>query len=381
MKKIILLLLTIPLVLNIFKNKEPEIIEEYSKEEFRGVFVSYIEISKYLKDQDEVNSKKNIIKIIENIKSINCNTIIIQVRPSSDAIYESDVFPLSKYLTDSNSYPYDVLENVIEESHKRNIDVYAWINPYRISTTSDLSEIKEDNPAYKYINTDTIYIDNGIYFNPAKKEVEELILKGIDEVLNYNIEGLIFDDYFYPCEDIDENDYNEYLKDNSKISKQEYRLNIINSLIKKTYEKCSNKNVLFGVSPDGNMDNNYNKHYIDVKKWMKEERYIDFIMPQLYYGFTNSSKPYIETLNEWNSLIKNNKTKLITALAFYKSGNIDKYAKDGMNEWIEEENIIMKQIIKARNMSNYIGFSLYRYDNIFSDNGKNELSNVKKILK
>lgn len=381
MKKLIILLITIPIIYNMFNNKDKEIIEEYNKEEFRGVFVSYIEISKYLKDISEEESKNNIKKILDNIKSINCNTIILQVRPSSDSIYNSNIFPLSKYLTDTNYYPYDVLEYVIEESHKRNMDIYAWINPYRISTTEDINDIKENNPAYKYLNTDTIYIENGIYYNPAKKEVEELILDGIDEVLNYEIDGIIFDDYFYPCEDIDKNDYNEYLKNNKNISKQEYRLNIVNNLIKKVYEKCKNKNILFGVSPDGNIDNNYNKHYADVKKWMEEENYLDFIMPQLYYGFTNSNKPYIETLNEWNSLIKNKNTKLITALAFYKSGNTDKYAKEGENEWKEETNIIMKQIIKARNMSNYKGFSLYRYDSIFCENGKNELINVKKILK
>lgn len=381
MKKILFILITIPIFLNIFNKKDKDVIEEYKKEEFRGVFVSYIEISKYLKDFNEEESKNNIIKIIENIKNINCNTIILQVRPSSDSIYKSNIFPLSKYLTDYDTYYFDVLEYFIEESHKRNIDLYAWINPYRISTTDEIREIRENNPAYQYINTDTIYIDNGIYYNPAKKEVEDLIIKGVEEVLNYNIDGLLFDDYFYPCEEIDNNDYNEYLKKNKKISKKEYRLNIVNSLIKKVYKKCNNKNILFGVSPDGNIDNNYNKHYADVKRWMEEENFLDFIMPQIYYGFTNSNKPYIETLNEWNNLIKNNKTMLIPALAFYKSGSTDKYAKEGKNEWIEENNIIMKQIIKARNETHYKGFALYRYDSIFCDSGKKELSNVKKILK
>ena len=84
-------------------------------------------------------------------------------------------------------------------------------------------------------------------------------------------------------------------------------------------------------------------------------------MPQLYYGFNNETRPFIKTLNEWNSLIKND-TKLITALSLYKAGTIDKYAKAGKYEWIENSNIIRKQIQVARNIINYTGYAIFRYD-------------------
>lgn len=378
MKKVFIFLLIIPIFLA--KLNKEEKITEYTKEEVRGVFVSYIEISKYLKDKDENVSKNNIQQIIKNIKNINCNTIILQVRPSSDAIYNSNIFPLSKYLTDNNYYPYDVLEYFINEAKKQNISIIAWINPYRISTTEKISAITENNPAYKYLNTDTVYIKNGIFYNPAKKEVEDLIIEGVKEVLNYDIEGVLFDDYFYPCEDIDEKDYNEYLRENKKISIGEYHLNVINNLIRKVHKVCKDKNKIFGVSPDGNIDNNYTIHYADVKKWLSSNEYVDFIMPQIYYGFNNSNRPFIKTLKEWNSYIKVKDIKLIPALAIYKSNEIDKYAGDGKNEWIEEKNIIMKQIILCRNISNYDGFALYRYEDIIDENSKEELKNVKKIL-
>ena len=156
MKKILFFLFLF-LIIIIFIPTEKE-----AQEELRGIYFSYIEISKYLKDKNEETSKKNIKEIIENIKNMNLNTIVIQVRPSNDAIYYSKIFPISKYLSDNNTYPYDVLDYIIEESHKNNIKVYAWINPYRISTKPDISEIAENNPAYKYLNTDTIYINNGI---------------------------------------------------------------------------------------------------------------------------------------------------------------------------------------------------------------------------
>lgn len=378
MKKVFIFLLIIPIFLAKL-NKEEEI-TEYTKEEVRGVFVSYIEISKYIKDKDENISKNNIRQIINNIKNINCNTIILQVRPSSDAIYNSKIFPLSKYLTDNNYYPYDVLEYFINEAKKQNISLLAWINPYRISTTENINVITENNPAYKYLNTDTVYIKNGIFYNPAKKEVEDLIIEGVKEVLNYDIEGVLFDDYFYPCEDIDKKDYNEYLKTNKKISIEEYHLNVINSLIRKVHKVCKDKNKIFGVSPDGNIDNNYTIHYADVKKWLSSDEYVDFIMPQIYYGFNNSNRPFIKTLKEWNSYIKVKDIKLIPALAIYKSNEIDKYAGSGKNEWLEEKNIIMKQIILCRNIPNYDGFALYRYEDIIDENSKEELKNVKKIL-
>lgn len=349
------------------------------KEEFRGVFVSYIEISKYLKDKDETTSKNNINEIINKVKENKLNAIILQVRPSSDAIYPSKIFPISKYLSDNEQYSYDVLKYFIEESHKENIKLIAWVNPYRVSTTNSVESINKNNPAYDFLNTDKIYISDGIYYNPSKDEVNNLITEGIKEILEYNVDGILFDDYFYPDNDIDMKDYEEYKKKNN-ITKQEYNLMTINNLISKVHKICSEKNVMFGVSPEGNIENNYNKNFADVKRWLKEDEYVDFIMPQIYYGFNNSTKPYIDTLNEWIGLIENKKVKFIPTLALYKSNKEDYYAKEGKNEWIDNNDVIMKEIIIARNKSIYNGFSLFRYDNLIDENSKNEINNVKKIL-
>ena len=382
MKKILLISIIIIIILLNTKDKETNERKD-NKEELRGIYISYIEISKYLKDKDENTSKKNINKIINNIKNINCNTIILQVRPSNDSIYYSNIFPISKYLSNNNDYPYDVLDYFIRISHKNDIKLYAWINPYRISTTEDIEIIDINNPAYKYLNTDTVYVNNGIFYNPSKKEVTDIILEGIEEVLNYDIDGILFDDYFYPNDEIDINDYKN---NNKNESLEEYHLNIISNMIEKVHRKCKRKKVLFGVSPDGNIDNNYHKNYADVKKWMSNNNYIDFISPQIYYGFNNSSKPFINTLNEWNSYRKNKNINFYVSLAFYKTGKIDEYAKNGKEEWIQNNNIIMKEIIYSRNINNYNGFILYRYDNLFdiesnNKNAKEELENIKKILK
>ena len=380
MKKLLFIIIMLLILLNIGSNKKKNV-----DKEFRGIYISYIEINKYLKDTNINDSKNNINNMINNVKSLNCNVIVLQVRPSCDAIYYSKIFPISKYLSSNGSYPYDVLKYFIKVSHNNGIKVYAWINPYRVSTTSDIDSISEFNPAYRFINTDTLYINNGIHFNPSKRDVEDIIVDGVSEVLKYDIDGVLFDDYFYPSNDIDLNDYNEYIKNNNYISLGEYHLNIVNRMIKRVHSICKEKNVSFGVSPDGNIENNYNKNYVDVKRWLSSDKYVDFIMPQLYYGFNNSSKPYIDTINEWKSLIKNKDIDFYIALAFYKVGEIDNYAKEGKYEWIENNNIIMKEIVYSRNIDYYKGFCLYRYDNIFDqdifkETSKEEIKNVKDVL-
>lgn len=384
MKKTILILLSIFLLLSMNQKKE-----ERQKEsiETRAIFISYIELSKYIKGKDYETSKNNIKNMINNIEELKCNTIILQIRSGSDAIYKSNIYPTSMHIVEKEGDEYyDVLNYFINISHKKKIKVIAWINPYRIRTTEDTKTISEKNPAYKYLNTDIVYINKGIYYNPSKKETENLIIEGVKEVLEYKIDGLLFDDYFYPDPKIDEKDYQEYIKANGFIEPDKYRLNIVNETIRKVHKECSNKNIEFGISPDGNIENNYNKNYADVKTWLKEKNYIDFIMPQIYYGFYNSTRAYTKAIHEWESLIENEDIDYYIALAFYKAGKEDKYAKNGFNEWVENNNIIMKEIILSRNLKNYKGFSLFRYDNIFdsdtySSTSIKEIENLKKILK
>lgn len=333
--------------------------------ESRGIFISYIECLNHLKNKSEIETKSEINNIIDNVKKYHFNRIYLQVRPFSDSIYNSEIFP-SSYTIVSNQGDkpsIDVLAYFISQAKKNNIELYAWINPYRISNDTDTTKLSNTNPAYKWLNTNNVKIikDKGIFYNPSSEEVINLIIEGVKEIVkNYEIDGILLDDYFYPDDTID---LENYQKVASQISLTDYRLNKVNELVSGIYKSIKeiNNKIQFGISPDGNLDNNYNIHYADVKTWLSEEGYIDYIMPQLYYGFNNETRPFIKTLNEWNSLIKND-TKLITALSLYKAGTIDKYAKAGKYEWIENSNIIRKQIQVARNIINYTGYAIFRYD-------------------
>lgn len=353
----------------------------------RAIFISYIELQAYVKNPDQQKSQQNIDKMLENIKKMKFNTVILQVRMASDAIYPSRIFPYSNYVskTEGEEY-YDVLKYFLEQSHKKGLKLYAWINPYRVRTTEAKETISSKNPAFQYLETDTIYIKNGIYYNPSKKEVTDLIVSGVEEVLKYKVDGILFDDYFYPSTEIDEANYQKYLETNAYISGEEYRLNVINEMLEKVHTICKKKNIPFGISPDGNIENNYQKNYADVKRWMSSDKYIDFIIPQIYYGFYNSTKSYLKVANEWHDLLKNKNIKFYVALAFYKVGLEDKYAKDGYYEWLMNDDIIMREVLLSRNLEKYSGFALFRYDSLFNTNiytstSIKEIENLKKILK
>ena len=124
---------------------------------------------------------------------------------------------------------------------------------------------------------------------------------------------------------------------------------------------------------------------LDVRTILSNYGYVDYIMPQIYFGFDNGSKPYESTLKEWNDLIKISSIDLIPALALYKSGNEDKWAGSGKNEWISNTDILKRQILYSRELTKYSGFSIFRYDNFYgsniNSNMKMEVQNIRSILK
>lgn len=391
MKKILIIILVLFIGMYMFyymnKKEDNNIINNF--EEDRYVFISYIDYS-YLKGKDENILKEEINKMVLNIKENNFNGIILQVRAFSDAIYYSKIFSPSLHIVnnENDKLKLDMLDYFIKLSHENNIKLIAWINPYRIRSNNDISSISGNNIVNKYLNTSSVEIKNGIYFNPAKDEVLDLIIKGVLEIVkNYDVDGILYDDYFYPSKTCDLNDYKLYKLNGGLKSLEDFRRDNINKLITKTYEKIKevNSDVLFGISPSGNMNNNYNAEYLDIN-YLIENKIVDFIMPQIYYGFDNTNLPFVNTVNSWSNLVKDTNIKFYVALALYKSGLEDKYAKTGINEWINNNDIISKQIIVSRNTYNYEGFSIFRYDYLFNSKKDNkqlldEVFYVKKLLK
>lgn len=381
---IIFFLCSIFLIFTSFDEKE--VVLENTKEK-RGVFISYIELSKYLKGKSEEDGIGEIRRMVSNIEELGFTMILLQVRSFSDAIYPSDIFPWSATVSreEGISPGYDILKSFIDICDKEKIELYAWINPYRIRGDEDSSDISEDNPAYSYLNTDVVNINNGIFYNPASEEAREIIVEGVEELVqNYSLDAVIFDDYFYPNDTIDLGEYEKYQKVHSDVSIEEFRFLQVSELIQDVYQVCHQNDTLFGVSPDGNIENNYQKHYADIKTWGSKTGYVDFLMPQIYYGFYNETKAFVSVLNDWENLAT--KVELLPVLAFYKVGAVDNFAKSGSTEWMENDDIIMREVLLTRNLKQYQGFSLFRYDYLFNSELRTsttmaELKNMKKILK
>lgn len=354
-----------------------------SDSSMKGVFVSYIDYAS-LKGK-EVKEQKNIInEMVNNVSYFGFNTVILQVRAFSDAIYDSSYFPLSNVMAyDEQGVLFDVLSYFIEKCNNKDILVYAWINPYRISNDGDKSKISKNASYYKWLDTNKIGVyDNGIYFNPADYDVLELILNGVSEIVkNYKVAGVLYDDYFYPNDVIDMQNYEDY---KGELSLNSYRVNNISNLLKESYlrVKSINKDVLFGISPSGNVENNLNYEYLDIKNVLKD-KYLDFIMPQLYYGFNNQNKPYMKVLKEWSGL-NVNKINLYVALSLYKSGMVDTYAGSGKDEWVSNSDIIKRQVLSSSVVNDYSGFVIFRYEYLFeifdNDNLVSEVNGLQKIM-
>lgn len=348
----------------------------------KGIFISYIEYKKYLKDKNALDMKKEIDKMINTVKDYNINFIILHAKPFSDAIYESKIFPSSSSIVseEGDKLPFDVLDYFIKKAHKNNIQIHAWINPYRISNYTDTSKISITNPAYKWLNTNNVKViqDKGIYYNPASSEVQELIISGVAELVeNYDIDGIHMDDYFYPDDTIDLENYEQF---KNTISLSDYRLSNTNKLVKSIYTtiKKIKPNVVFGISPEGNIENNYENNYADVKTWVTNEGYIDYIMPQLYYGFLNETQPFIPVINKWKDLITID-IDFMPALALYKVGIVDEYAKSGKEEWINDKDVITKQIKIINNMEKTAGYSLFRYSYLIENDNDNLINQQLKL--
>ena len=315
--------------------------------------------------------------------------IILQVRTFSDAIYPSSIYPWSGVVSNVEGEPldYDILDTFLKLCHEKNVRLFAWINPYRIRGDEDITDLSTLNPAVAYLNTSAVYISDGVYYNPANEKNKELIVSGVEEIIKkYDVDGILFDDYFYPTTDvdIDAEEYTKYQDKNPDVTLAEFRLMKVTDLIKRVYQLCHQYDVLFAVSPDGNIDNNYQLHYADVKLWGSRQGYVDYIMPQIYYGFYNETKPFIDVLEEWENISP--KVYLMPVLAFYKVGTVDQFAKGGMTEWMENDDIIMREIVLSRNSKRYRGFSLFRYDFLFNPSMQTtttmlEMKNMKKIIK
>ena len=331
--------------------------------EVKGIWISYIDLAG-ISSGSESAFRSGISDIYDNCAALGINTVYVHVRSHGDAYYNSDYFPRTKYLGGT----YDPLEVMVEEAHARGLSFQAWINPLRGCAVSDISR-ESGYKLYDWAGGETRAVQVGSYYylNPAYEEVTDLIAAGAREIAaNYDVDGVHIDDYFYPTTDAYFD--SEAFSQSGFSSLSDFRLANCDRLVSSLYSgvKRGNSSAIFGVSCQGSLYNNYNYMYADVKKWCAQSGYIDYIMPQIYYGFKNSAEPFEECVNTWNNLAYSGGIPLIVGITSAKLGLEDKWAGEGSDEWITDEYILERQFLASRELSSYGGIGIYSYGSVFN---------------
>lgn len=375
-------------------DEDENIIDTAGNDFFVGAWLSYLELMPKNFEITKEECGKEISIVIENLSKAGIDNLFVHVRPSADAIYPSKYFPSAQCVVSKQGkkLPFDFFEVIIEEAKKKDIKVHAWINPYRVQSSFDETLLSDENIAKKWLSQESdnvLKANGGLYFNPSSAEVQKLIIDSVREILeNYDVCGIHIDDYFYPTTDtsFDEKSYSAYLKDGGTLTLSQWRKENVNSLLSMLYctVKTYGSDKIFSVSPSGKIDKNENELYADVKLWCEKDGYCDMIIPQVYYGFENGSAPFEEIALSWKSMMKN-KTKLCLGLALYKTGKVDEFALSGKNEWIENKDIISRQISFAKE-NGFDGISIYsasfvNFNEISSSQETQSLADVLSYIK
>lgn len=341
-------------------------------QEYRAMWISYLELNS-LKGADETTFRQQAGQMVENCKQLGLNTIIFQVRPFGDALYSSQLFPQSHILsgTQGQDIGYDPLQIFIEETHQRGMKLEAWVNPYRIQLNSNQpASLAANNPAVQHPEW-AVSANGGLYYNPALPEVQQLVVDGVKEIItNYDVDGIHFDDYFYPTTE-ESFDADTYAQMGQGMSLADWRRQNVNQLVKKVYTtiKETDSSIRFGISPQGNNANNYDQQYSDVCLWLKEPGYVDYIMPQLYWGFgylTSSGRTEYQFANlckQWADYPRDQAVSLYMGLGAWRIGEGDGGAND-QAEWSSGNNLA--KMVSTLRETGCTGFALYRYDSLYA---------------
>lgn len=356
-----------------------------SDEEMRGVWVSYMELS--MENESSKTQKAfedKFTEIAQKCRNSGFNTLIVQVRPFCDALYKSGYFPWSHILTGTQGEnpQYDALQIMCDICKENNLKIHAWINPYRVSSNETPKKLSDNNPYIK--NTEIgIKTDNGIFLDPSNETAQQLISDGVKEIAeNYDVDGIQFDDYFYPTEDesFDKKQYEAYIekygKENS-MSLDNWRMQNVNTLICKVYRtiKSVDSSVEFGISPQGNIGNN-DGLYADVKSWCTCKGFADYICPQIYFSLENPALTFEDCLDSWTSLDFDENVKLYVGLGGYKAGK-GEYDEE---TWLLSDSILADEYDILRNNKSVRGFMLYSYSCLEDDTAKKEINNLINAL-
>jgi uncharacterized lipoprotein YddW (UPF0748 family) len=347
-------------------NGRGEPVPAVSAEELRGVWLSYVELTQAA-GTGRRQFRARYDKLFAQMESFGLNAVFVQVRPFSDALYPSGLFPWSAILTGKQGEDpgYDPLGLLLALAKDHGLALHAWLNPFRIATRADWGRLSEDHPARKHKTDGWVRgAEGGLYWNPALPEVHALIYAGLRELLkDYKVAGVHIDDYFYPTADagFDAAQFGAYRKQGGGLALEDWRRELVSQFVAGFYREAKNArpDVIVSVSPGGNPDRNRALLFADTERWLAEPGFADWIIPQLYFGFSHEKLPFEATARHWAELPRDKTVRLLAGLAAYKAGTEDTFAGDGAAEWQTGGDILARQLALCRSLPGYDGFALY----------------------
>lgn len=335
-KGLLILLILLCATANFAQEKLPKI-----QREFRGVWIATVSNLDFpsAPNLTAEQQKAELIKILDLAQELKINAVIFQVSSVRDAVYESEIDPWSEFLTGTmgKKNEFDPLKFAIDEAHARGIVLHAWFNPYRASQATSKSEAAENHITKRRPDLVRTYNKMQI-LDPAEKDVQDYLVSVVSDVVKrYDVDGIHFDDYFYPYKDAAQTDFpddktwEEYKKSGGKLGRNDWRRKNVDDLIQRVSVEVKKlkPNVMFGVSPFGiwkpdelqgiKGTSAYEEHFADSRKWL-QEGWVDYLAPQLYWSTSNKAGQHYTTLLKWWKNANTKKRHLWAGIATYKVG-------------------------------------------------------------
>jgi len=312
--------------------------------EFRAAWIATVDNIDFpsKKGLPIADQKDEIIRDLDLAKSLRLNAVVFQVRPMTDAVYRSDLEPWSEFLTGQMGKPqdFDPFEFLIAEAHRRGILVHAWFNPYRayhhVAKTMSADHVSKTKP--------DIVRQYGRYMwlDPTSPGARQHSLDVIaDVVRRYDVDGVHFDDYFYPYAENDTNgkkiefpddeNWQAYQKTGGKLDRGDWRRENVNRFIEdvgRTIKRIK-PHVVYGISPFGIWQpipeknitgfNAYAELYADARKWLQDGT-VDYLTPQLYWETARKGQSFPVLLDWWKE--QNTRHRFVwPGIAAYRIGS------------------------------------------------------------
>ncbi|GAA3096023.1 MULTISPECIES: glycoside hydrolase family 10 protein [Nonomuraea] len=316
----------------------------YPKRELRGVWIATTTNIDWPSKTglSKARQQAEYVKILDSAAKRNFNAVFVQVRPASDALYKSSLEPWSQYLTGTAGKDpgWDPLPFLIDEAHKRGMEFHAWFNPYRASYDDSIAKLPAGHPAKKHPAW-TVKYGGRLYYNPGLPAVRDHVTKVITDVVGrYDIDGVHFDDYFYPypVAGATFDDAAAFKKYGKGQKLADWRRGNVDKLVEQVdsaVHKAKN-HVKFGISPFGiwrNTSNDpsgsktsgmsaYDAIYADARSWIKSGT-VDYVLPQLYWPRGHKAADYRTLVRWWSDAVKGSDVQLWIGQGLYRVGTKD----------------------------------------------------------